>query len=64
MNGVWIAFLGKKRTDEETAAMRAACIADYGVGEIEFSCDTCAAKNTCEYAFDQYNTNGDCLAEK
>lgn len=30
----------------------------------EFTCDTCAARYTCEYVFDPYNTDGDCLAEK
>lgn len=30
----------------------------------EFTCDTCAARFECVYAFDYYNTNGDCLAEK
>ncbi|MEQ8822859.1 MAG: hypothetical protein RIC14_00620 [Filomicrobium sp.] len=29
-----------------------------------FTCDECDARYTCPYAFDPYNTNGDCLAEK
>ena len=29
-----------------------------------FTCGMCDAAATCEYAFDPYNTNGDCLAEK
>ncbi len=33
-------------------------------GHADFTCDRCAAANECDYAFDPYNTNGDCLAEK
>ena len=29
-----------------------------------FTCQKCTAKESCEFAFDTYNTNGDCLAEK
>ncbi len=29
-----------------------------------FTCDECGANDNCEYAFDLYNTHGDCLAEK
>ena len=28
------------------------------------TCTTCPEQMTCAFAFDQYNTNGDCLAEK
>lgn len=28
------------------------------------TCNTCSDKNTCKYAFDLYNTDGDCLASK
>lgn len=28
------------------------------------TCDTCGDNKTCEFAFDGYNTNGDCLAIK
>jgi hypothetical protein len=30
----------------------------------ECTCSNCGAKNSCEYSFDGYNTNGDCIAEK
>lgn len=30
----------------------------------ELTCFKCSLKDKCEYAFDPYNTNGDCLAEK
>ncbi len=33
-------------------------------GHASFTCDRCSAANECDYAFDPYNTNGDCLAEK
>jgi hypothetical protein len=37
--------------------------------EMKFTCDDCGVigpegKKDCPYAFDPYNTNGDCLAEK
>lgn len=28
------------------------------------TCVKCSEKKTCPYAYDEYNTNGDCLAEK
>ncbi len=31
---------------------------------IKFTCDECGARFTCDLAFDEYNQNGDCLAEK
>ena len=29
-----------------------------------YTCTYCASQRDCEYAFDLYSTNGDCLAEK
>ena len=29
-----------------------------------FTCDDCGGVDECEWAWDLYNTNGDCLAEK
>ena len=34
------------------------------VPEFRFTCDACPSNGRCEFAFDPYNTNGDCLAEK
>lgn len=31
---------------------------------IAFSCDGCVSASTCEFAFDMYNLDGDCLDEK
>jgi len=28
------------------------------------TCDDCADKDSCEWAYDLYNTDGDCLATK
>ena len=28
------------------------------------TCDTCPDNDTCEFAFDAYNTDGDCIAVK
>lgn len=30
----------------------------------DFTCHDCPHKATCEYAWDPYNTGGDCLASK
>lgn len=30
----------------------------------QFTCGGCQAASVCEYAFDPYNTDGDCLAGK
>lgn len=30
----------------------------------QHTCNECTAQDTCEYAWDNYNTNGDCLASK
>lgn len=60
--GAWVALLGKERTDEELAALRAEVVEVWGIKK--FTCDDCPAKRTCEFAFDTYNTDGDCLAEK
>lgn len=58
----WTRLLGKERTDEELAAIRAEVAKGWEIDE--FTCDKCPDRYTCEYAFDMYNTNGDCLANK
>lgn len=30
----------------------------------EVTCESCPINDTCDLAFDPYNTDGDCLAEK
>lgn len=40
-------------------------VARNGVGPIEsYTCHDCSQWQKCEFAFDGYNTNGDCLADK
>ena len=29
-----------------------------------YTCNACTQQETCKFAFDHYNTSGDCLAEK
>lgn len=55
---------------DDDRAKRAA-IVDAGVMDLssyptfdEMTCATCPAALNCNYAFDTYNTDGDCLAEK
>jgi hypothetical protein len=35
-----------------------------GFHELKFTCADCKDADTCDFAFDPYNTNGDCLAMK
>ncbi len=58
----WTAALGPARTDQQVAELRADVSKHFGVGS--FTCDDCPSRRTCEWAFDVYNTDGDCLAEK
>ena len=58
----WVSLLGAERTEKENADRRANVAGEFDIKE--FSCDRCSASRTCDYAFDPYNTNGDCLAEK
>ncbi len=54
-------------TEAQLAAERASLVEMYReqLGVIEkFTCDDCEARFTCALAFDAYNTDGDCLAEK
>jgi hypothetical protein len=53
------------RTKAQLEQNRAVVVADYG-GEPSggFTCDTCSFVARCKLAFDWYNINGDCLAEK
>jgi hypothetical protein len=45
----------QKRTRAEVSA----------IFDIErFTCDDCPSCATCQHAFDAYNTDGDCLADK
>lgn len=31
---------------------------------VTFTCDECAGAADCKWAYDPYNTNGDCLGDK
>lgn len=50
-------------TPEELTERRAQAIGELPMSA-HFSCDECGAAAGCPFAFDTYNTNGDCLAEK
>lgn len=59
--------LPKPRTADELKAHRAAMVAHenrLGVAPDVFTCDECQFAIRCRFAFDGYNTNGDCLASK
>jgi hypothetical protein len=49
-------------TDGELHRLRYRMAEEYAVET--FTCDGCGARRTCELAFDPYNEDGDCLAEK
>lgn len=36
----------------------------YASQEDKYTCDDCPVKHDCDFVFDAYNLNGDCLAEK
>lgn len=58
----WVALLGPTRTDADLAIVRADVASTFDIDK--FTCDDCPARQTCEFAFDAYNTDGDCLADK
>ena len=33
-------------------------------GHAKCTCETCPLEDTCEFSWDPYNSNGDCLAQK
>lgn len=52
-------------SDTEVAALRDKRLPDIQEGgHNAFTCDECAGRSHCMYAFDAYNTSGDCLASK
>lgn len=58
----WVATLGRKYSEEELADLRQITSSSFGIDK--FTCDECPARYTCEWAFDPYNTDDDCLAAK
>jgi hypothetical protein len=52
------------RDDFQLAQDRAISVTINGEPQGGFTCDQCGAVRRCKLAFDWYNTNGDCLAEK
>ena len=48
----------KAMTDQEVATDPAK------IPKEDFTCHTCTSVDTCDYAWDLYNTQGDCLGEK
>lgn len=56
------------RTERELARYRDVSVARLRrlgeTGPIVFTCDGCHHRTYCRYAFDAYNTDGDCLADK
>lgn len=50
-------------TPEQLARHRANAVQLVSTGTV-FTCDTCDHAPRCLYAFDAYNTDGDCLASK
>lgn len=54
-------------TPEQLAERRAAsadAMAAAGYPVTAFTCDECDLRAKCAFAFDGYNTGGDCLADK
>ncbi len=53
-----------KRKREEKARFQAIAWDQHVQWPDKFTCDECGANDTCDLAWDLYNTDGDCLAEK
>lgn len=52
-------------TDEEATRISLEVIERFFPGQnVRLTCQDCTDNDTCEYAFDPYNTHGDCLALK
>lgn len=50
---------------EESKRRALAVIQESGWAGVEsITCEKCEANDSCEFAFDLYNTNGDCLDSK
>lgn len=60
--GHWASLLGDEQSDELIAKKKEFARANFDI--TEFTCDDCPANRTCDWSFDSYNTDGDCLAEK
>ena len=57
----------KKEKEQIRNKMLQLMIDEYGednVGVKPFTCDECFDVDNCPFAFDLYNTNNDCIAEK
>jgi hypothetical protein len=62
------------KTEEQLKVERATAIAGHNewLGSqgadpdenLVFTCDNCGLRYTCEWVFDMYNTDGDCIASK
>ncbi len=54
------------RSGEELSTLRAEALRRDGptYGFSSYTCDQCPCAPTCAFAFDAYNTDGDCLMEK
>ena len=51
--------------EDRLQAFRAQAVEKHGdPGDQGFTCDTCPEVSRCQWAFDWYNTDGDCLAVK
>lgn len=54
-----------RATEDRRLAVSAAYpTAEFGPFPAMMTCDGCRSNDTCKYAFDHYNTDGDCLAAK
>jgi hypothetical protein len=53
-----------KKQAEKTRIALERVLEDVDVDNIEITCEECELNDNCEFAWDLYNTDGDCLAEK
>lgn len=60
----WDRPCGCHKTIEEKRNAMIQNLKSFGINYKTITCDNCDSKTECEYAYDSYNTDGDCLAVK
>lgn len=60
-------ILTKKMSDDGVKKLREECVENLKSLRVrykEITCDKCSDNNSCQFAYDAFNTDGDCLAVK
>lgn len=60
----YLQIIAMRKISEEYIKLSHSECSDEQVPDVVFTCDDCPHGAYCAYAFDSYNTDGDCLAMK